>query len=135
MANIRLGVGGERKSPVLKLGLARKPLLLFRSRHRVRTEEGKSVESLVKYRIIEFSRLRLMNDLSRLVEVLQSNRVVGKILVPTYLIRCKAHGLPRHLCGFPILPLCGIDILPLGLVFTELLRKETPLRLGDLYPR
>ena len=53
------------------IGLARKPLLLFRHRRGVRPEKGKSIESIVEYRIIQFSRLRLADDLPRLVEPLQ----------------------------------------------------------------
>ena len=107
MTSIRLGVGCERQSPVL-FGLARKPLLLFRHRRGVRPEKGKSIESIVEYEIIHFSRLRLVNDLPRLVEALQGKGVVGEIVVTTYPIRCKAHGLPRDLRGFLILPLFGV---------------------------
>ena len=84
MTAIRLGVGCERKSKVLILGLARKPLLLFRHRGGVRPEKGKSIESIVQYAIIQFSRLRLVNDLPRFVEALQGKGVVGEILVASY---------------------------------------------------
>ena len=79
MTGIRLGVGCERQSKVLIFGLARKPLLLFRHRGGVRTEKGKSIESIVEYAIIQFSRLRLVDDLPRLVEALQGKGVVGEI--------------------------------------------------------
>ena len=52
MTAIRLGVGCERQSKIL-FGLARKPLLLFRHRSRIRSEEGKSVESVVEREIIQ----------------------------------------------------------------------------------
>ena len=80
MTAICLGVGCERQSKVL-FGLARKPLLLFRHRRRVRPEKGKSIESIVEYEIIQFSRLRLVDDLPRLVEALQGKGVVGEIPV------------------------------------------------------
>ena len=108
MTGIRLGVGCERKSKVLILGLARKPLLLFRHRRGVRPEKGKSVESIVEYAIIQFSRLRLVDDLPRFVEALQGKGVVGEIRVRTHTIRRKAQGLPRDLRGLLILPLCGV---------------------------
>ena len=63
------------------IGLARKPLLLFRHRRGVRPEKGKSVESIVQYEIIQFSRLRLVDDLPRFVETLQGKGVVGEIVV------------------------------------------------------
>ena len=81
MTAIRLGVGCERQSKVLVLGLARKPLLLFRHRRGVRPEKGKSIESIVEYEIIQFSRLRLVDDLPRFVEALQGKSVVGEICV------------------------------------------------------
>ncbi len=59
--------------------------------------------------VIQFSRLRLMNDLPRLVEALQDNEDVGEIGVPNYLIRCKPQGLPRDLQCFLILPLFAVD--------------------------
>ncbi len=108
MTSIRLGVGCERQSKVLIFGLARKPLLLFRHRGGVRPEKGKSVESIVEYEIIQFSRLRLVNDLPRFVETLQGKGVVGEIGVQSCLIRCKAHGLPRDLRSFFILPLFAV---------------------------
>ena len=80
MTSIRLGVGCERQSKVL-FGLARIPLLLFRHRGGVRPEKGKSIEGIVEYEIIQFSRLRLVNDLPRFVEALQGKSVVGEIAV------------------------------------------------------
>ena len=56
-------------------------------------------------RIIQFSRLRLVDDLPRLVEALQGKGVVGEIRVPTYSIRRKAQACLRDLRGFLILPL------------------------------
>jgi len=73
MTAIRLGVGCERKPIILILGLTRQPLLLFRHRSGVRPDKGKSVESIVEYEIIQFSRLRLADDLPRFVEALQNH--------------------------------------------------------------
>src|SRR5450759_2472021 len=81
MTDIRLGVGCERKPPVLVIGLARKPLLLFRHRRGVRPEKRKSVESVVEYRTIHFSRLYLVDDLPCLVEALQGEQAVAKVCV------------------------------------------------------
>ncbi len=108
MTGIRLGVGCERQSKVLVFGLARKPLLLFRHRGGVRPEKGKSIESIVENEIIQFSRLRLVDDLPRFVEALQGKGVVGEIDVRIDMIRRKAQGLPSDLRGFLILPLCGV---------------------------
>ena len=106
MTAIRLGVRCESKSKVLIFGLTRKPLLLFRDRRGIRPEESKSIETFVEWIIIHhFSRLRLVNDLPRLVEALQGKGIVGEIPVHTDIIRRKAHGLPRDLRGFLILPL------------------------------
>ena len=80
MTGVRLGVGCERQSKVL-FRLARKPLLLFRHRRGVRPEKGKSVESIVQYVIIQFSRLRFVDDLPCFIEALQGKGVVGEILV------------------------------------------------------
>ncbi len=110
MTDIRLGVGCKRKADVLVFGLARIPLLLLRHRRRVRPEKGKSIESTVQYEIIYFSRLRLMDDLPRLVEALQGNGIVGEIVVQIHSVRCKAHGLPRDLRGLLILPLFRVHI-------------------------
>ena len=81
MTTIRLGVGCERKPIVLIIGLARKPLLLFRHRGGVRPEKGKSIESIVQYQIIHFSRLRFVDDLPRFVEALQGKQAVAKVYV------------------------------------------------------
>ena len=66
--------------------------MLFCHRGGVRPKKGKSVESIVEYEIIQFSRLRLVDDLPRLVEALQGKSVVGEIDVTAYPIRCEAHG-------------------------------------------
>src|ERR1700675_691080 len=65
MAAVRLGVGCQRQSKILKLRLAGKPLLLFRDPGRIRPEEGKSVESLMEPEVIHLSGLRLVDDVSR----------------------------------------------------------------------
>ncbi len=87
MTAIRLGVGCERQPRVLIIGLARKPLLLFRHRRRVGAEKGKSVESIVEYEIIQFSRLRFVDDLPRFVEALQGEQAVAKVCVGGDIIR------------------------------------------------
>src|SRR3984893_19085474 len=107
MASVRLGVGCQRQSKVLKLGLAVKPLLLLRDRSRVRPEEGKSVESLVEPEIIHLSGPRLVDDLSRFIETLQGGGVNGEILVKAHQIRRTGHDLPRNLGSFLILPQCA----------------------------
>src|ERR1035441_1264789 len=98
MTAIRFGIGCERQSCVL-FGLACIPVLLFRR------EKGESVESIVQYEIIHFSRLRLVDRLPRLVEALQGKGIVGGIRVPTYSIRRETHGLHTRLRGFLILSL------------------------------
>ena len=108
MTRIRLGVGCEREPDVLVLGLAREPALLFRHRGGVRPEKGKSIESIVRYRIVQFSRLRLVNDLPCLVEALQGKTVVGEIRVQIYKTRREGQGLAGDLRGFVILPLFGV---------------------------
>jgi hypothetical protein len=70
MTAIRLSVRCQRKTLVLVIGLARIPLLLFRHRRGVRVDKGKSVEIVVEYVTIQFSCLRLLNDLPRFVETL-----------------------------------------------------------------
>src|SRR5260370_37574704 len=100
MTAIRLGLGCERQPKVFILGLARKPLLLFRHRGGVRAEKGKAVESIAKQQIIQFSCLRLVDALPRFVEPLQGKGVIGESLVGTYVVRCKAHSLPRDLRSF-----------------------------------
>ncbi len=103
LTRICLGVGCKRKSKVL-FGLARKPLLLFHHRGGVRPEEGKSVESIVEYEIIQFSRLRLADDLPRFVEALQGEQAVGKVGVGGDIIWGEAEALaiglrsPLKLC-------------------------------------
>src|SRR6266700_3883769 len=79
MTTISLGVGCERKSDVLKLGLACKPSLLFRHRGGIRGEKGKSIKNAMEIQIIYSLRLRLVDDLACLVEVLQGNGAVGEI--------------------------------------------------------
>src|SRR6266852_8605369 len=97
MASIRFGVGCERQSKVLICGLAPKPLLLFRHRRRVRPDKGKGVESIAEYKIIYFSRLRLVNDLPRLVETLQGEQAVGKVCVGGGIIWGEAEALAIRL--------------------------------------
>ena len=65
MSAIRLGIGRERKTLILVVGIARKPMLLFRHRRGVRPEKCKPIESGVELVIIQFSRLRLVDNLPR----------------------------------------------------------------------
>src|SRR5580698_9146932 len=108
MASIRLGVGRERQSIVLIIGLARKPLLVFRHRHRARTEKGKSVESIVEYDIIQFSRLRFVDDLPRLVEALQGEQDVAKVAIKGAIVRSKTETLAKRLRSPIILSLFSV---------------------------
>jgi hypothetical protein len=107
MTSVCLGVGCE-PSPWFSFGLARKPPLLFRHRGGVRPEKAKSIESVMEYVIILFSRLRLVDALPCFVETLQGKGVVGDGLVRAYLLRRKPHSLPRDLRGFFILPLFAV---------------------------
>ena len=93
MTSVCFGVGCERKPKVLIVRLARKPQLLFRHRSGVRPEKSQSIESNVENEIIQFSRLRLLDDLSRFIEALQGERRVGEILVCCLFIRCEAKAL------------------------------------------
>src|SRR6266480_7620384 len=95
MTVITLGVGRERQSPILKLGLSCKPMLLFGHRGRVCPEKGKIIERTVKHKIIHFSCPCLVDDLPRFVEALQSKGVVGEVGVRIFSIRCKARALHR----------------------------------------
>src|ERR1039458_1133190 len=49
MTSVCLGVGCQSKALVLVTGLARKPLLLFRHRRRVRADKGKTIESTAEF--------------------------------------------------------------------------------------
>ena len=69
--SLGLGVGCQGKAFVFVIRLARLPLLLFRHRGEIRAEEGKSIENIVEYVGIQFSRLRLADDLPRFVKTLQ----------------------------------------------------------------
>jgi len=109
MTAIGLCIGGQRQSKVL-FGPARKPLLLFRHPRSVRTEEGKSVESWVEENWIDFSRLRLVDHLPRLVKTLQCEAIVGKIDVGICSARRKPHVVSGHLCGFLKPPHFGVHI-------------------------
>ena len=70
MTCIGLGVGCA-ATVQSALGLARKPLLLFRHRRRIRLKKGKSVKRTVEYEIIQFLCLRLVDDLLCFFEPLQ----------------------------------------------------------------
>src|SRR5207245_6719161 len=87
MTGVSLGVRCESQSKAL-FGLAGIPLLLLRHRRHVCSKKGKSVECVVEHEIIRFSRLRLMDDLARLVETLQGKSEVGEIRVQIQSIRC-----------------------------------------------
>ena len=104
MTGVRLGVGCERQSKVL-FRIARKPPLLFRHRSGVCPQKGKSVQSVVELEIIQFSRLRLVDALTGLIETLRGKGVVGESQVITYPVRPKAQGSLLEFHGFLILPL------------------------------
>src|SRR5580700_7177931 len=108
MTAIRLGVGCQRKALVLIFGLARIPLSLFRHRVGVRPEEGKSVDSIVEYVIIQFSRLRLVDDLPRFIETLQGEQAVAKTYVGCGTIRGEAETLAMRLRSSLILALLHV---------------------------
>src|SRR5580704_10791194 len=105
MAKIHLGVGCERKSFVLEIGLARKPLSLFRHHSGVCTEKGKRIENAVHRIIIQSSRLRLEHKLACFVEVLQGKRKIAEIYVHRYIIWCEAQTLSSDFCCLLVLPL------------------------------
>jgi hypothetical protein len=89
MTGVSLGVGCEREPNVFIFGPAPKPLSLFRHRRGVRPKKGKSVESIVGDPVIQISHQRHVDDMPRLVEVLQSKKIVGEIRVRgSYIIRC-----------------------------------------------
>src|SRR5277367_2602603 len=102
MTGVRLSVRCERKPKVLIFGLAPKPLLLFRHRRGVCREKGKTVESIAGYPIIQFSRLRPVDDMPRLVEALQGKSIGGEIRVGVrqYITRCQGQPLASDLRGF-----------------------------------
>src|ERR1700735_4386840 len=97
-------VGCERRPKDL-FGLVRKPPWLFGHCRRIRSKKRESVEGIVEYEIILFSRLSVVNGLSRLVKVLQGNGEIGEIGVPGDPIRCKPQGLLRDVHSLLILPL------------------------------
>src|ERR1035438_2157492 len=109
MSAIRLCVGCERKSDVFIIGLARKPLLLFRKRRRVRPEKGKSVESIAQRVIIHFSSLCPADGLPCFVEELQGKGVVGEVYVPRYKTWFKRHSSPTDLQRLFILSTLAIN--------------------------
>src|SRR5436853_7593541 len=108
MSAKRLGVGGKRQSKGLVIGLTGKPLLLFRHRRSVRTEKGKSIESIVEYPIIHCSRLPVVDNLPCLVEALQGNEVKTKHKVRMHMERHISKALACHLRRFPIPPLIPV---------------------------
>ena len=74
MTAIRLGVGCERKPKVLISGLPANHCCCSAIAAESDAKKGKSVESIVEYEIIQFSRLRLVDDLPRFVESLQGEQ-------------------------------------------------------------
>jgi hypothetical protein len=107
--NKSLSIGCERKALVLVIGLARKPLLLFRHRGRIRAEEGKNVKIIVDSAAIHVAYLRLMDDLLRFVKPLHGKGVAGEIVVYSLSFRCKTQGSLRDLYGLFKLSLFGED--------------------------
>jgi hypothetical protein len=71
---------------------------------RATDEKGKIVEFIVEVVIIQFSCLRLVEVLPRLVEPLQVKVVLGETHVQTSIVGCHAHGLLQDPYGFLILP-------------------------------
>jgi hypothetical protein len=82
MSGIGLSVGGERKSIVLIQGLGRKPLFLLGRAICIGSKKSKSVEISTHQVIVQLAGLRLLDDLSHLVESLQGQPGVGEIGVP-----------------------------------------------------
>src|SRR5271156_4907303 len=107
MPLIRLGVGCESQSKVLVSLFACKPPLLICRRSRVRAEKGESAEINMEKVPIQFSCLRIANDLPCFIKTLQAKGVVGEILVAADPIRRPAHRLSRRLRSLLILPLSG----------------------------
>src|SRR3989442_1505751 len=109
MTRVCLGVGCERE-PIVLFRLARKPLLLFRHGRGIRPEKSQSIESIVEYVNIQFSRLRLLDYLSGFVEALQGKQAVDKINVWGHIIRGKAEALAIRLHRLLILSLRGVYV-------------------------
>ena len=105
MTCVRLSVGGERKPEVLKVGLARKPLLLFRHRRGIRREKRQSIEGVTGYEIIQLSHLRLLDGLPCFAEALQGEQAVGNVFVRAHIIRGEAEAFAAGLRALLVLPL------------------------------
>src|ERR1700722_3783422 len=78
MANVRLGIGFERKPGIL-VWLAGKPPLLFRHAGSIPSNISRGVQSLPEYKIIQVASLRPPNHAPRLVETLQSKQAECEI--------------------------------------------------------
>src|ERR1019366_9312703 len=100
VTDIRLSVRCESESIVLIGRLARKPELLVSHRRGVRSEKGKSIESVVESVTIQVSRLRFVNNLSSLV---------SEALVPSVATLYNAQPLADELHGLLISSLFGVS--------------------------
>ena len=100
MTTVCIRVGGERKSHVL-FWLTRKPVLLFRHAGRIRLEEAQSIQSVVQYEIIQLPRLRLLNQLLRLVKMVQGKQAIDELNVGPF--RTEAEALVTCFCGLLVL--------------------------------
>ena len=79
MTSVCLGVGGERKSKVLVLGLAANHCCCSTIAAESAPRKARAYRALWNGSIIQFSRLRLVDDLPGFVEALQGKGVVGEI--------------------------------------------------------
>src|SRR5262245_28219268 len=104
MTSVCLAVRGERNPEGLMLWLACEPLLLFRHRRGIRPDNSRRIESIVEDDIIQFSRLRLLDDLPRFAEVMQGEQAVAEVLIWADIIRVKAEACSMRLRGLLILP-------------------------------
>ena len=135
MTSVGFGVGCQRK-PLVLFGLARKPLLLFRHRRGIRTEKAKSVESIAEYVIIQFSRLRFVDDLPRFVETLQGDQAVAKVCLGGATVWGEAEALAIRLRSPLILSLPCIHVAQTKMCSRGLAgsAQSPPERSGPLYP-
>src|SRR2546427_2832221 len=109
MTRVCLGVGCERE-PIVLFRLARKPLLLFRHGRGIRPEKSQSIESIVEYVNIQFSRLRLLDYLPHFIEALQGKHGVDKVYVWGRIIWGEAEALAIRLASLLILPLPAVHV-------------------------
>src|SRR5580658_10259781 len=109
MSHVRFGIGGKRKPKVLGVGLARKPFLLFCHGRGIRPKKGHCIEATVKYEIIQFSELRLVDYLSCSVEILQGKEAVHKVYIGDGNIWIEAQTLAECFRRLLIMSLKGVN--------------------------